>query len=93
MSETSCDKMDSSNDRSSELNSPGHTDDMSPFYGTPFPEQQPRFRWSTPANGAGVERGETVSQNVSFSPGYESYSTPLSYDSGIYDRTVHSSPN
>ena len=76
--ETSWDKMDFSNDRRrSELDSPGRTDDMSTFYGTPFPEQQPRFRWRTPANGTSKERGETVSQNISFSPGYDSYSTPL----------------
>ena len=93
-SEISWDKMDFSNDRRrSELDSPGHTDDMSPFCRTPFPEQRPRFRWSTPANGASEERGETVSQNISFSPGYDSYSTSLSYDSGFGDSTVHSSPN
>ena len=50
-------------------------------YGTPYPEQQPRFRRSTPMNEA-REGTETVSQAFSFSPIYDNHSVTLP-DSGF----------
>ena len=52
------------------------------YRATPYPQQQLRFRWSTPANGANGQERDIVSPNFTFSPDHNICS-PTMYDSGI----------
>ena len=59
----------------------GYSDRRSTPYGTPYPEQQFRFRMSTPVNEARQNR-EAVRQIFPFSPVNDNYSSTLP-DSGF----------
>ena len=63
----------------------GYSDGRSPHYGTPYPEQQLRFRRSTPVNGARENR-EAVSETFPFSPIYDNHS-PVLPESGYESYT------